>query len=330
MGIAMFGVLWCHFSDISGVIPVGVPKSIIDTFAYSLFTQGFVFFSGMGLYYSFSKNCDIKSYYLRRLKRVFIPYVILTAPYFLYTDIGIEKDFLLLLRHLTGIEFFISGNYSGMWYISVILFLYLIFPLLYHLVFGNNGNNRLRPFFVTAALIIVWDIIRYVISGYALNYYNLPQMPNGLGIMQCFVMGMITMYIIAKHQRVAVIQIIGLLCICLVFKYLLGGGANNQFLIDYTCWMVLPYSLVYSAVLYFVDKCKPLCKVSYCIKYPLRFLGKYSLEIYVIHSIIYHFLRDYSSLTISPLAQISISILISLLICVPVNMFTNKYIYTQR
>ena len=55
-----------------------------------LYKEIFVFLSGMGLYYSFSKDSNVKKFYIKRYKRILIPYVIVAIAFW-----GI-KDLLIL------------------------------------------------------------------------------------------------------------------------------------------------------------------------------------------------------------------------------------------
>lgn len=46
----------------------------------------FLLLSGMGLYYSFSKNSNILEFYKKRFVRVLVPYLMLALPYLIWKD----------------------------------------------------------------------------------------------------------------------------------------------------------------------------------------------------------------------------------------------------
>ena len=104
--------------------------SIINFCALSTFTWCFLFLSGLGMYSSYSKCNNIKVFYSKRIKRVWIPFLFISLPYFIYTDLLCDFNISSFLLHLSTLSFWIDGNYSGMWYISAILALYLLYPFI--------------------------------------------------------------------------------------------------------------------------------------------------------------------------------------------------------
>ena len=127
MGIAILGVCLLHAFKWAGIGESPIAH-VIGPFARIAFTDGFLFLSGFGLYYSFSKNGDLCKFYTKRVNRVLLPYMIMGLPFFLLGlitgDISVS-DFLL---KFTSLYFWCFGN-DGMWYISVSLALYFIFPV---------------------------------------------------------------------------------------------------------------------------------------------------------------------------------------------------------
>lgn len=70
MGIGILGVMFAHcleWGNVSGVIAL-----IFKPFNGLVFTEGFLFLSGFGLYYSFSKNDELKGFYRKRVNRLLI------------------------------------------------------------------------------------------------------------------------------------------------------------------------------------------------------------------------------------------------------------------
>lgn len=94
----------------------------------------FLFLSGIGLYFSFSKRPDVLSFYKKRFVTILVPYFLIAAPYliwqnFIYTDRGI----FWLFKDLFLLTSFTPFN-RQCWYISMILFCYVIFPVLYYAI----------------------------------------------------------------------------------------------------------------------------------------------------------------------------------------------------
>ena len=105
MGISIILIIVFHFTDdchyysyhFSGWI------SFFWRYISSSSVDAFLFFSGLGLYYSMKKRSDVRSFYIRRLKRILIPYCIVAVPSYnlqVYYNFLIFYIFLLLkLNH---------------------------------------------------------------------------------------------------------------------------------------------------------------------------------------------------------------------------------------
>lgn len=120
-----------------------------------IFNQGsmgvdiFLFLSGMGLYYSLKKDDNIKNFYLKRARRILIPYAVLAVPGFIILDLLLKKVTIkkFLIDALT-LSFWVQGD-AIIWYISFIAFLYLIYPVIYFFLLEKKNSNL---YFVCALL----------------------------------------------------------------------------------------------------------------------------------------------------------------------------------
>ena len=100
----------------------------------------FLALSGMGLFFSLSKNYNLKDFYKKRLVRVLIPYFIIAVSHFFVRYILIEgKGFVALLKGVFFVEFFTEGN-SQFWFIALILLMYAVYPLLFKLFASGKWN----------------------------------------------------------------------------------------------------------------------------------------------------------------------------------------------
>lgn len=76
MGVAILGVMMGHLMNHT------VQPSTLGHMARLVHTPGFLFFSGFGLYYSFTKDSCLSRFYAKRVLRLYIPFVIITSCFF--------------------------------------------------------------------------------------------------------------------------------------------------------------------------------------------------------------------------------------------------------
>lgn len=101
------------------------------------------------------KSNDYKSFIISRLKKVYIPYIIfaIIALFYMKWDI---KTFIL---NILGINLFLKGGGSFLWFIPAIMIIYILLPLYSKL---DNKYKRLIPIIT----IIIWLISNILLSVY--------------------------------------------------------------------------------------------------------------------------------------------------------------------
>ena len=91
----------------------------------------FLFVSGMGLFFSMTKDSNTLSFYQKRIRRVIIPALIISLPYWLLVGILVNKDTVgMFLLNWTGLSLWTHGI-TTIWYVSLIMLLYLVYPLIF-------------------------------------------------------------------------------------------------------------------------------------------------------------------------------------------------------
>lgn len=155
MGLAILSIIIFHFTEdcvnsgynlfpLVKLYKAGVGSCGVDVF---------LFLSGLGLYYSFKKNSDIKTFYSKRFTRILIPYFCVAIPAWLINDIiiygaGVKQA----LKDIFFISFFQSGT-IWFWYILMMLFCYIIFPFVFDYVDGPNSKTKMLQIFVFITVI---------------------------------------------------------------------------------------------------------------------------------------------------------------------------------
>lgn len=123
----------------------------------------FLFLSGISLYYSMKKEPNAKKFYVKRLKRIVIPLVLIEGTYWFYNCVILKNDFLEFVKNITLYSFWFEGE-KLVWFVALILLLYIFYPVLFKFILNNSKINRI--FFIVSLCLIV-----YVICG-LLKYFD--------------------------------------------------------------------------------------------------------------------------------------------------------------
>lgn len=204
MAIAILGVCLLHAFAWAGVDHTMVAK-VMAPMARIAFTEGFLFLSGFGLFYSYGRNHDVRSFYWKRIHRVLLPYMIMTAPFLLYGFISGNSSLSKIILQSSTLYFWFFGN-DGMWYISMSMALYLIFPLAYRFLFGKKTEKAVLV--RTIMLVGFGILVCYGLYKCAPDYYRMVTI--GISKTPIFFLGMLVGYF-SFHKKV------------MSLKYLIGG-----------------------------------------------------------------------------------------------------------
>lgn len=180
MGIATIWIFLLHkWERIFGNIRIIGPLEWYTVNYGACGVDIFMFLSGIGLVFSIVKAKTIKEFYYRRIKRIFVPYIIEAIMFF-----GFTKK---LLYDIIGYNFwFISIWKSYGWFYHSILFLYLIFPFYFNLF----KNIKHKVLFTIIMIILCFSLnffggnliredlfclinrIPFFLVGIAIGYYS--------------------------------------------------------------------------------------------------------------------------------------------------------------
>ena len=304
MGLAMLCVLAGH-CYLSEVLP-GHLYAALSIVMYGFFTQGFLLLSGLGLYVSFSKNPNIKEFYKRRIWRVLIPYLIIATPYFIFTDIYAHHDALAFVAHETTLAFFFQGNFSGMWYIAASLFLYAIYPFVHKFLFDHKHTELRLLILVTMILVVTLSLYRY-----CPDYYELIRI--GLDRVSVFFVGAYIMYMSYKRQSINMLIGGGILLFA-ILSWRFSGSSELMLLLS-MIFLPLALAIIFGYVFKWVSQVRPLTIINNVFSW----LGKYSLEIYIIHLLVFNLLKDYVLTNTTEQICMVIGEATALVLCLPVH-----------
>lgn len=310
MGLAIIDVMLGHWFAISQTPADNIFLKAISIIPALVSTQGFLFISGYGIYYSFSKNSDTVSFYKRRFHRMILPFMIMALPYFLFRLCFEGISVWQFLGYLTTLAYWTEGNYCGMWYVAVSIVLYLLCPVLYPLFFCRKSFVQATSVLVVLLAMAVG--FNHFLYANANDYYQL--FFNGLEHYYMFFIGIYCGYLSREESRTKTIGLC-LMVVMLPLSYFLAWcNPEYNYLTAAARRLVITIPLV-SVLFALIDKTnigQPVIKVA-------NWLGTYTLELYILHLLIYCFLSSkVFSFDLSDRTYISVAIVVALLVCKPV------------
>lgn len=320
MGLAIIGVMLGHWFSISQTPVDNLFLKVISIIPALVSTQGFLFISGYGIYYSFSKNNDTVLFYKRRFMRMILPFMIMSLPYFLFRLCFEGISIWQFFGYLTTLAYWTEGNYCGMWYVAVSVVLYLLCPLLYPLFFCRKSFAQATSCLMVLLLFSV--SFNHFLYANANDYYQL--FFNGLERYFMFFIGIYCGYLSRAEiwqKRIGICLVAALLPLAYI---LTCYSPEYDYLTAAARRLVITMPLV-SVLFALLDKTKmgqPALKVA-------NWLGAYTFELYILHLLFYCFLASEAvGFGLSAGMNISISIVVALLVCAPVQKFV-KYVTHQ-
>lgn len=261
MGLATLMIIICHASASHVLMPHWLSK-LMDLGNYGV--DIFLFLSGLGLFYSLSKNpvTTVRGgviYCKRRGYRIFIPYLLIFIPYSILYLVLQKYTILDSLLCVSALEYWFF--HRGAWFVSLIVVLYLMAPVLYKLFSGKG-----KWFYLGAFLLVIMVLCKIPEQG--VTHSNIIQnMQLAFGRVPSFMMGMAVAQECMDKKAVSVIWLFALAIagVALAKVFTLGFG---------TAWMVI------SLVMWLFVVLLNMAEKTWIDK-ALMFLGGISLESYL-------------------------------------------------
>ena len=276
--------------------------TIISHFIYlgSIGVDIFVFLSGFGLYFSFSKDSRVTTFYVKRGLRIVPPYWLglLTLQVIALIRVG-QMNVGLLLEEMFFVDFWIN-EVSVYWYLPFIVLLYLFFPIYYKAVDTINKKRLL----LIGVIIICFG--SHFIPGleatkYTLAYDRLPVFILGSIVAQHIIEESSPRFELGKRQ-IPLLVFAFFACLFASLLYI-----DKYYLKPYNLkfYFYLPLSvliILLSTLLFKLDRSMIFVKA-------LNIIGTLSLELYISHVIILFLMDKYIIITNTVMNLISFLIL---------------------
>lgn len=224
----------------------------------------FLFLSGVGLYFSFSKDENIGRFYKKRALRILPPSLIVAIIWYAVNFESLPK----FVYSVLFLEAFIDGQW-WFWFISLILLLYLAYPMVYK-IYDKYG---LKAFIASLLLVLA---LNFAMERYLNTFYgNVEIMFTRI---PAFLIGAYAASFVKEKKKIPmyIIYICPVVFLCawaLVYSHDLGGVFMSKTLYRYLLSIIgLSLIPVISAVKQGSHRPWKL----------LTWVGGYSIEIYLV------------------------------------------------
>ncbi|MEG0576155.1 MAG: acyltransferase [Anaerovoracaceae bacterium] len=334
-GIAIISIMVFHFSeDLVMAIEgerledrdnpwMGIVQ-IYYKYIKSIGVEIFAFLSGVGLFYSFSREPRLRNFYIKRLDRVLLPYLIVGTAFWGIKDLVLLKEGpKAFLEDITFVSFFTDGTRT-IWYVGFILAMYLIYPLVYNLL-GKEKNKPLYFFLVIGVAYAV-----PVLLG-AVEPELFKRISIGITRIPVFIIGCYVGRLIKENVYLPKIA-----CLLIVA---MGIGAKI-YIVNVTTFYFMGIN-VYGGVVRYVDSVYglsliilmvwvlPVIKEGGAVAGLLNGAGVISLELYLTHITIRHLARMVGIETYNPL-DYGIIIVVAVILAKGIAKIENKSLNFRR
>lgn len=159
---SIYGIctIWVVFFHI--FIRIGLPYDIpviSGIISYgNIAVDIFLFFSGVCVWMAYDKNHNLKVFFIKRIKRVVVPYLVISTPFWLWrtgiAQVSSKHSILLcFLGDISSGSFWLKGTQTT-WFVFAICIFYLLIPVLYNIFAG--GDKRI---IILLVLIYLLNII---------------------------------------------------------------------------------------------------------------------------------------------------------------------------
>lgn len=267
MGLAMLLILIFHTGiDVKNINIIRSLKDIGD-----VGVDIFLLLSGIGLYFSYSKNNDKKYFYKKRVLRILPTFIPVAIVWYCAFTLVFKGKIIDIFLGVTTLGFWIKGNITW-WFISAILVLYLITP--FYLDFMNKNPKKVTVisslFFIVLGLLIRFTMLDNILDYLLIFICRIP----------IFIIGLYIGNIIVNKEKISlnskIIYFFAIISLIVSLLIVNPDVIYIPFALKYYVYIPLSLSICLLAT-------KILDKFSNGKFKLLTFLGIYSLEIYLFH-----------------------------------------------
>lgn len=255
----------------------------------------FMFLSGCCLYLSIIKKPDIKSFYKRRVARLFPSYFMITIPYWFWRSL-VEAPranggfhVIRFFADLSSATFWLSGVQTT-WFVNAIFIFYLIFPAIYKVVEKGIRGALFLLFAVYAINIVLIEFIPFYHNS-SIAWTRLPVFI--FGAIAGKHIDAIDLRNLREKVRIFLVMGVSLTTILMLVIFPIGRSFTQRSVKSEYLWLLYgPLTIMIIMIMMFVMKERN----ENMLIHSFEILGELSLEMYMTHIIILHWFTYYDLL----------------------------------
>ncbi len=227
----------------------------------------FLFVSGISLFFSMTKGGAVKDFYLRRLRRIILPTLIIVIPWYAFLAPSRPSSVLGYLMDITTLSLFTTGK-RAFWFITAILCFYAVYPLFYH-AFEKTNHSRCLFLALIGASVLVNAVIRHLAPSFWSNSEILFRR------FPIFIIGAYCGKYVYEKRTLSVkhIHIVLISAFLLLVSFMLHKPLSKTILVRYS---YIPMAISFTAFFSILGNVPPINRVA-------SWLAPITLEIYLCH-----------------------------------------------
>lgn len=275
----------------------------------SIGVEVFVFLSGMGLYYSFTKDDRLGNFYKKRFQRILIPYLIVGIIFWVIKDFYYNNaNTVTFLKDMTFYSLPSRGVHT-LWFIGLMLGLYIVFPVIFKML--DSEHYRTLNFIILLAVTYGFPVLIYFLNNEVSSNSAIATTRIPLFVIGCY-MGRY----IKEGRKLPWPSAVIFVAVSFMMKYTIMHFDTPPFFGRY-------FSGIYSlGLIITVVTLLHLIRNWNGLNAVLRWFGKYSLEIYLTHVSLRNLMKE-AGFHAYRISQYGIMLIIAVILAVGLSKLTD-------
>lgn len=321
MGIATLMILVFHLTSYTNT-----SKLFGESLLYylNLGVELFLLVSGIGLYFSLSNSgFRYRNYMTKRVLNVYVPATLINAPYFIYSFFTEKnRSVFALILNIVGISYWYTDSLVG-WYVYWAMIFYLIYPLIFRFLSRHNDTGNIIGLIVSGTFVVASCLVLEKLVPSTYNYVE-----TGLTRIVVFLVGCYIGKLVYEKKQIKPVAISVMACgafFCIFIKSNAFQNVANYFspvnsllstfhlnnchfsfsVIRISGALIAPFLALILTTIFKLFNIQLINSL-------LKFLGKISLEVYLIHIVLAKIFLSVTKQEFMPFWQYALVIAVSI------------------